>query len=294
MKHSVATSEPNTMDYKTIVVFLEERDHCDSVLDVAIQVADAHEAHLLGVGIQRPFDTYLGLYTELGVSAELDRILLEREEKRLSELHARFVESTKDQNFIPEWRVLDAHPSSITTTLLQQANTAELLILGEGTDTDIGHPVMRERGVLVTGSACPVLVCPSAGVDKTLGEYVLVAWDGSKQASRAVFDMLPVLQKAKQVLLHRVNSATESKSHTDVLARDMASALSRKGVEVELGFSDSKLNKVGEEIMRVAEAHGADSIVMGAYAHSRLRDLVLGSATSHLLSNSRLPLFLSS
>lgn len=280
------------MSYKTILVFLEERDHCDASLDVAVRIANAHEAHLIGVAIQRPFHTYSGLYADLGVSAELDKVLMEREKERLADLQARFAASTKDQNFVAEWRALSSHPSGVTSTLLHQAATAELLILADDTDTDVAHPVMRDRGVLVTGCACPVLSCPSDGASNTIGEFVLVAWDGSKQASRAVFNTLPVLHKAKQVWLHRVNSASETKAHTDGLARDLAMALSRKGVDVELGFSDCKFNKVGEEILRVAGAHGADSIVMGAYGHTRLRDLVLGGATSYLLEHSKLPLFL--
>lgn len=280
------------MSLKTILVFLDERDYCDSTLRAAVKLAVEHEAHLIGIAIQRPFQPYVSFYADLAVSYDIDEWLLKHENERVAELRAMFDDYTKAQDIVPEWRSLGSHPDGVTAVLLQQTAAAELLIIGAGTDVDAVHPMMRDRSAIVTGSACPVLCVPNDDADKPIGKNVLVAWDGSVQASRSVFRLTSVLSKANRVWLHRINSVDERKNHADDITRDLANALSRKGIELEIGFSDCKAIKVGQELLRVAVSHGADSIVMGAYAHSRVRDLVLGGVTRHIIANTTIPVFL--
>jgi nucleotide-binding universal stress UspA family protein len=122
-------------------------------------------------------------------------------------------------------------------------------------------------------------------------ETVIVAWDFSRPATRAVADAMPILEKAKRVC---VLTVTKEKSiDTRRSGAELAKHLARHSVEVVLDEVDAKGRSIGD----VFEAHltyrNADLLVMGAYGHSRIREFILGGATKRMLTRPPLPIFLS-
>lgn len=254
-----------------------------------------HDAHLLGTYIVQPVAPYVGFYGDLGVSAEIDHAVNKRHKKQAAQLKSLFKSATAAQSFVSEWRYIGDILNNADRTLLILGCRADLMIVGgihvqgddvQSTDND-------RLTTIVSGSACPVLVVPSSHPDSPIGEHVLLAYDGRRESSRAIFDALPMLLTAKNVRLYGVESPGDDTLHIDDSVRDIADALSRHGVNVEVSTSKAQARKTGKRLLSVAAGHGADCMVMGAPVHSRLRDVFLGSAARYALEKSKIPVLFS-
>jgi nucleotide-binding universal stress UspA family protein len=140
---------------------------------------------------------------------------------------------------------------------------------------------------LVTAAGVPVLALPP-NVSADLGHVVLVAWNGSREATRAVHDALPLLHAAERVTLCAVGGAAAA-------SLDAAAAmLQRHGLTVHSHRADQPDGDAGEVLLALCRSQGADLLVMGAYGHTRLRELVFGGATRHVLRTATLPVLFGS
>ena len=138
-------------------------------------------------------------------------------------------------------------------------------------------------------SCRPVIAVPFAGKFKTLGKRVLVAWNGTREAARATHDALPFLTHADKVVVLSVNAS--GKVH--IPGADISTHLARHGVDVEIHNREGNDVSVGDAILNAVSDYGADLLVIGAYGHSRVRELVLGGVTRHLLRHMTIPVLMS-
>jgi nucleotide-binding universal stress UspA family protein len=145
----------------------------------------------------------------------------------------------------------------------------------------------------VMTSGRPVLAIPFAGDFPTLGERVLVAWNASREAARAVNDALPLMAAAKQVTVLAINPQRGIGRQGDVPAADIALHLARHGVKAEAAHTVANDISDGEALLSYAADVGADLIVSGAYGHSRARELVFGGVTRTLIAEMTAPVLLS-
>jgi nucleotide-binding universal stress UspA family protein len=120
---------------------------------------------------------------------------------------------------------------------------------------------------------------------------VIVAWDFSRPATRAVADAMPILEAAKRVCVLTVSN--EKAIDTRRSGPELAKHLSRHGVEVVLDEIDAKGRGIGEVFEAHVSYRSADLLIMGAYGHSRIREFVLGGATRSMLARPPVPIFLS-
>ena len=146
---------------------------------------------------------------------------------------------------------------------------------------------------IIFGSGRPTFVIPHTR--KRAGAFaldtVVVAWDFSRPASRAVADALPILEKAKRVCV--VTVTNEKVINAKRSGADLAKHLGRHGVDVAVEAVDAAGRKIGDVLESHLSSHNADLLVMGAYGHSRIREFILGGATKSMLSRPPLPIFLS-
>jgi nucleotide-binding universal stress UspA family protein len=150
-----------------------------------------------------------------------------------------------------------------------------------------------DRGLIeavLTDSGRPLIVVP-LGWDAFAGARIVVAWDGSGKAARALNDALPFLRTAEQVEL--VSVTGEKDLETTVPGADIAPHLTRHGVNATVLDLPALDGDVAETLRNHATLMRADMIVMGAFVHSRLRQMVLGGTTQSLLKQCPVPLFLS-
>lgn len=179
------------------------------------------------------------------------------------------------------------YPDAIKDFSLE-ARVHDLTILDADEDVlNLTHGLVETA---IFNSGRPVIIVPKRIVKFSV-RHVLAAWDGSAQAARALHDALLFLKRADKVELIGVTGEKTLVRGTD--PTDMMRHLTHHGVRVSSLDLPAIQGDVGETLRRHASAVGADMIVMGAYGHSRLRQLVLGGATRSLLNESPVPLFLS-
>jgi nucleotide-binding universal stress UspA family protein len=150
------------------------------------------------------------------------------------------------------------------------------------------EPVHLEDVVLSSGH--PTLVVPYAGRFETLGErHILVAWNGSREAVRAVHDALPFLREARSVTVVAADLDEDGRKSLDLMAEHLA----RHEISTDLEPTTAADISVGDLLLSRTADLGSDLIVMGAYGHSRAREWILGGVTQHLLEQMTVPVLMS-
>lgn len=198
-----------------------------------------------------------------------------------------FQSHMKQDGFNGEWRCEESDAGPLVTL---HARYADLAIVGQRsqeTRPEAGYySGIAEEVVL--GAGRPVLVVPYIGSPATVGRRVLVAWNGSREAARALHDALPILEQADRVVVLVINPKAAGR----IPGADIAAHLARHGVRAEAAHTPSAGISVGDALLsRVADL-GCDLIVMGAYGHSRMREFVMGGATSHILDHMTVPVLM--
>ena len=190
-----------------------------------------------------------------------------------------------------EWRLVPEGPDADPAL---HARYADLTILGQ-LDPDRGEAEMlRPRPEQVTfASGRPMLVVPYAGHFETVGQRIVIAWNATREAARAVHDALPLLSAAETVIVLTID-AREGPERAWRTAR--CGYLAAFGEARRQGASRAhRLGRSsgGEVLLSRAADLGADLLVMGAYGHSRMRELLLGGVTRSLLHSMTVPVLMS-
>lgn len=175
-------------------------------------------------------------------------------------------------------------PAERAELLVEYARLRDLTIM----------PAADERWyveAVIFGSGRPTLILPQDSRGSFTFGTIVVAWDFSRAAARAVSDSLPLLERAAKVRVVTVlNEKHLDRTHS---AEELSKNLARHGIDVVLDRVDAGGRAIGEVLGRYAASHAADVLVMGAYGHSRLQEFVLGGATRSLLSKPPLPILFS-
>lgn len=275
--------------YKSILVYVDNTPRCAVRLNLASDLARAHGAHLIGVSVVNVLQAIPMMAGEASV------MLMERQAEIATE-----AADEADEIFRKHAETLDIetelrrYEGATSDIVALNARYADLTVLGqaalEAKDASVAD-YLPEQIALQAGR--PVLVVPDSGDNYAVGERVLVAWNASREATRAVYDAMPVLQRAKQVTVLAVNPDDAHGEHGQVPSADIALQLARHGVKAEARHTVAKEIDAGNEILARAADLGADLIVCGAYGHSRLRELVLGGVTRTLLNHMTVPVLMS-
>lgn len=269
--------------FKTIIVHVDESPLMDARLQAAAFLANAHDAHLVGAaatGISWPaFAILTGSMAVTPVDEfeslrTLARTSLARFAERARQLGVQSVEErlVEDQN---------------RDGLLLQSRYADLLVTGQ--DTGDTATVRGLPQYLALHGARPVLTVPPSYASEPIDDSIVVGWDGSMPALRAIAAALPLLARARTVRLALVNPERETGLHSDQPGADMALYLARHGVRVEVVIERTQAD-AGQALLGIAAADGAGLLVTGAFGHSRYREIVLGGVTRILLERAPVPL----
>jgi nucleotide-binding universal stress UspA family protein len=275
------------MALKDLLVHVDIDPACTSRVDLAVALAATHDAHLTGLhpmGWPR-----LPGYVE----AELPPNFLDEQRRELEHLARRveeqFHERTRRRGVRGEWRV---DTGDIVGTTKLQARYADLTIVGQGIDLkDAPYDVAFLPEELALGVGRPVLIVPRYGTFEAVGKRVLIAWNGSREATRAVHDAIPLIKHATKVTVLSIDPERDTGDRLP--GADIALHLARHGIAAEAASTVGLDIGVGDLLLSRAADLGADLIVMGAYGHSRLREVVLGGATRHILQHMTVPVLMS-
>jgi nucleotide-binding universal stress UspA family protein len=273
--------------YQTVLVHADTSVHAPARIRLAAALAHAHGAHLLGVAA-----TGVSRFLYPDAAAPLARTVAAPYAADLGE-HARaaleqFSAIAREQAPVShEARLLADDPEG---ALVSMSRFADVVVLSQ---TDPGHQsagAVRELPEYVTlNVARPVLLVPYAGLPRRLDGRVLAAWDGSAEASRAIQQALPLMRQAASVLVAQFAGPGENAlaGHT----ADLLAWLGRHQVSATIHELHADIGD-GAALLSFASEWQADCIVMGAYGHSRLHELLLGGVTRTMLDQMTVPVMM--
>ncbi len=173
------------------------------------------------------------------------------------------------------------------SAVASQARVFDVTVVGRPSNSPTGPRLSLLEAILFE-SGRPILIAPPGPPVSTIGEVVLVAWNGSTETARAVAFAMPVLAQARRVVVLTVEGSTVPGPSGEELAR----SLRANGIEADPLTLTATGRQGGEVILQHATDIGADLVVKGAYTQSRLRQMIFGGATSHLLSHAAVPVFM--
>ena len=260
----------------------------DPAGEFAISVADAFGAHVLGMAYS--YDPIIPGMVMGGIPPQfIDSQRAESDQKARTAV-SRFEASAKRAGISAETRTLNSSVSGAGDSFGRLARRFDLVVVGQSeSDQSMPDEVLDEAALFESGR--PVVFVPyiqKAGL--TLGR-VMICWDGSRAATRAIADSLPLLQKAKQVEI--VMIAGKADKGQEIPGVDLGQHLARHGLKVDVKRITSADIDVASTILSYAADSGADMIVMGGYGHSRLREFVLGGVTKSILDTMTVPVLMS-
>lgn len=275
------------MSYKTILVQIDSGKRGSVRVEVAIRLARQHDAHLVALHALAPFEPPGYVLAEMGPAIiEAQRLVAATDMVRTEGEFTKQVSAAGLRNV--EWRTATDDPVDAVTL---HARYADLVVIGQTDASDGSHVPADFPERLVLAAGRPVLILPSVGSFATVGKRILVAWNPSREATRAVTDAIPFLQLADTVHVMAVNP--KAGEHGTVAGADIGLYLARHGVRVEVKTDHGAEIDVGNELLSRAADLDADLIVMGGYGHSRLKEWVLGGATRTILESMTTPVLMS-
>jgi nucleotide-binding universal stress UspA family protein len=282
------------MAYNDILVVLDEDERSRERIAIAASLAERFGAHLVGlylkIGREPPgrFDQF---YAETPLFRPIYEEVEEQIRSQAEAMRGLFEEIVARFSLSAEWRVGSGYPADQAAL---HARYADLIILGQIEPADPWSPLLHPRPEEVALAAGrPVLVVPYVGRFDRVGRRVLVGWDGSREATRAIADALPLLAAATSVTVITVDAQKEGSGHGEVPGADIALHLARHGVAVDVERTVSAGIGIGNTLLSRVGDLDIDLLVMGAYGHSRVRELLLGGATKTVLASATVPVLMS-
>jgi len=260
----------------------------DRTAKFAISVAETFEAHLAGVAFA--YDPVVPGAVMGGVPPEFIESQRSESEKAAKAAIARFEAAAKREGISFETRTLNASLAGAADELSRIARRFDLAVVGQASRDRVGPAEVVDEGVLFE-SGRPVIVVPFIQKAGLTLDRVMVCWDGSRAASRAIADAMPFLQKAKKVEI--VIVASKAAKADEAPGADLAEHLARHDLDVILKRITSPDIDVASTILSYVADSNADMLVMGGYGHSRLREFVLGGVTKAILESMTVPVLMS-
>ena len=277
------------MRVKDILVHVNVSKHCRNRLEAAAHLAKGFDAHLTGLYTSEMSDVPFFMMEE--IVSKIEPTIRGWWTLKRNQVRGEFEAIRRETGVAADWLEIDGdvgammpyHARYADLSIVSQIDPEELLPRPE---YDVPERVALEAGR-------PVLVIPYAGKFTVLGRRILVAWNGSAQSARAVKDALPFLQRAERVTILMINPDRFRKGESDRPGLHLAAHLRRHAVKTEVREFAIDDISVDQVILSQACDEGSDLIVMGAYGHSRAREIVLGGATRALFKHMTTPILMS-
>lgn len=270
------------MTYKTILAILQGEGDTQRVLECAVPLASRCDAHLIGLHAEPLPVSYAA--PAAFPDAALFVSSTEVNAERAAEIEKTFEERATAEGISHEWRGMESYSGDSGLSGYDSARTADLVI-AQQQDPDAPYGSSADVESLLFESGRPVLLIPYATHCEAKFERILVAWNGSREACRAVFDALPLLVAAKSVEVITVDAPDNGQQNAAYAGAEIAASLARHGVNVTT-YSPPSGGVSGAAIIenRVADT-SADLLVMGAYSQSRLKEFFFGGVTRSVLQS---------
>jgi len=265
-----------------------------SVLETALLVARRFGSHITGLNtLTTEYAVVFGGEMGFSVSSEVDRALEHEGQERRESARELFNAFMRDRG-VPIGSVVDGAPSGEWREEAGRQNAIvgalgrmyDLIIVERPSKLASLAEATLEDALFESGR--PVLMAPPKPL-QSFGERVVIAWNNSTETARTVCAAMPILKAAKEV---QVVSVEGSGIASDSTGAELARSLSLHGLPVRARHVVSRDKTPGEVFIEEARAVGADMLVKGAYTQSRLRQMIFGGATRHIIMEADMPVLL--
>ena len=271
------------MSIKTILAVLNSPEAADSVIETGVALANKHDAHLIAVYAEAPEQVFIYAPMEIPDPAAI-MALQEAAEQRAAAIQAKFLSITEREGVSHEWRKFRGAGGYSSAGVVDSARSTDLVLCAQF-DEKTSSAQRADIEVLIFECGRPVIMVPYIQTAPKPIERVLIAWNGSREAARAVFDAMPFLLGAKEVEIFSVDARNDMNQSADFAGSELGVTLARHGIKVNANNVESGGKPIGAVIENRASDFSADLLVMGAYTHSRIRERIFGGATKTLLGS---------
>lgn len=282
---------------KTILVPLEESNALPAILQTALLAARTFGSYMEGLHV-RPGLTGVVAAGAEGLVAATPGLIesFEQEDQARAKRVREAFESFMRENKVTQQGTTAAsdkpsagwyeEQSQGESTIGSRGRVFDLIVVGRPTRGGSSAAMSTLEAALFE-CGHPLLIAPPTP-PKILGERVIVAWNSSTETARTMAFAMPFLKRAKDVQVLTVEGGTVPGPS----AQDAAQHLQRNGIAASARVVEPMKRSVGEAILAEAAEWGADLLIKGAYTHSRLRQMIFGGPTSHILAEAVLPVFM--
>jgi nucleotide-binding universal stress UspA family protein len=278
------------MAMKTILVPTEPHDLMTSTLQTALLLARRFDGYIEGFALRPAIDNFVAMDPISGMAMATVK---QRDAETATQAQSLF-EGFMQANQVPQsveaksalaWSWFDTAPDG-DDVVGSYGRVFDVIVLGRPGDDPQGPRMLTlEAGLFESGR--PVLIAPPSP-PQHLGENVLVAWNCSTEQARATAFAMPLLRRATKVTVLTVEGGTVPGPS----GAQMARSLKLNGIPTEAITLKADRRSAGEVILARAKELGCDLLIKGAYTQSRLRQMIFGGTTRHILANATLPVLM--
>lgn len=278
------------MSYKTVLVSLNDLDRNQVLLESAAWLARMFDAHLQGIYVIPAIEIYPGMGFEPIIFEGNQQLFTDAEKS----VRTAFDSMLKANGIRGDMLVVDSTNHDITNHVIEHARRADITVINQPSE-ETSLSVVGRRFVegLLLSTGRPTLVMPRRGRTRLAADLVIVGWSGTREAARAAFDSVPLLQRTKKVEIVWVDPEKEYPHPGSLPGGDLATTLSRHGISAAIKPISTCGKEAGEALLTAVADTAADLLVMGAYGHSRLTETILGGATKSVLRDMKCPVLFS-
>lgn len=272
--------------YRDIVVCISETEGRDNIIRAAARFANEHNARLTGLylltDLSPPIAPFGAIPPDIAHSAR------ERQEEWLEAAEQSFTEITQALDCDADWLAVPEREEP-----LKVITYSDLIITNQvAFDPQLGNSNASLINHFLLDTAKPLIVIPGDWTEPVFGSRVLVGWDESRQAVRAVQDAMPILKIADQV---DIVSIDFDQAGVTADVSEITTYLTRRNISCNfyLKATDDDYDTPEKVLLHVADNRASDLVVVGGYGHSRLREIVLGGVTRYMTHHCDIPVLLS-
>jgi nucleotide-binding universal stress UspA family protein len=286
------------MALKDLLVCVDQTEAAPARLRLAADLARRHESRLAALFVWEFNQAQLDMRkkAELGLASggdlgRLNRRIQSSIDQAADRLRSQFEALGREHRLEIEWRCEDG-PTAVVAP--QQARYADLCIVGSDEPEDgasIGY-TFSEQLLFVIGR--PLVFIPSFGSFETLGRRIVIGWNASRPATRAVSNALPLIERAERTTVITIDSADFADWDGAPAADQLVQHLRRHNPAVDaLHLKDVAAGAIAKTLLTQASALGADLIVTGAYGHPKFWEKMVGGVTHDLIDRMNFPILMS-
>ena len=286
------------MGYRSILVPLEESNSLDSVLTLTLMIARQFQSHIEGFCIRPSLAGAIAVGFEGGVAAlagteEQFEIEQGTRSERLKEQFDKFIKENNLKNSQPNenneltvsWNENEASGIGLFG---QRGRVFDLIVVGRPTPGAL-TPAMNTLETVLFESGRPVLIAPPT-ISQKIIDHIAIAWNGSTETARTIAFAMPLIKNAKHISVLNIEGAMVP----GPTAVEVANSLTRQDITVDIINREGKRSPsdAGALMLNETENIGANLLIKGGYTQSRLRQMIFGGATNHILNEAKMPVLM--